>query len=183
MKHPIILAAIAFLASTSTFAIKPSAPRMPSISSTTSEAMGQGRAGAAAVLLYDGRILITGGMTGARASNSAERYSRTIDGFLQTAPMQTGRAHHSSTLLPDGRVLVAGGLGADGRALTTAEIYNPVRNVWTPAPPLHHARAGHTATLLYDGKVLIAGGDDAGADAAAFEMFDPIDVVFVPFLP
>jgi hypothetical protein len=179
MKPSIILAVVGFLASTSTFPIKASVPKITA-DVGTARAGAQPRPGASSVLLYDGRILITGGVAGSGVSNSAERYSPTIEGFLQTPPMHAARAGHSATLLPDGCVLVAGGMGADGRALAAAEIYNPAWNVWTPAPPMHRSRTGHTARVLSDGKVLIAGGD---ANGDSIEMFSPDDGVFVPFRP
>ena len=122
MKRPVILAAIvAVLASTTTFLIKASAPHVPSNAWAPTGDMAHGRAGASSVLLYDGRVLVTGGKTESGVSASAERYSPSVGGFLEAPPMERARANHSSTLLPDGRVLVAGGVGADGRALSAAE--------------------------------------------------------------
>ena len=179
MKRPLVLAAIvALLASTSTFLIKASAPQVPSNTWAPAGDMAKGRSGASSVLLYDGRVLVTGGMTAAGATASAERYSPSAQGFLATPAMENARANHSSTLLPDGRVLVAGGVGADGRALSAAEIYDPVANAWTAASPMYRARAGHSATTMYDGRILIAGGDDGAAPTASLEVFDPESGVF-----
>src|SRR6266581_6323939 len=105
MKRPLILAAVvAVLASTSTFLIKASAPQVPSNTWAPGGDMAKGRAGASSVLLYDGRILVTGGMTDTGVSASVERYSPSAGGFLAAPPMENARANHSSTLLPDGRV-------------------------------------------------------------------------------
>ena len=161
MKRPLVLAAIvALLASTSTFLIKASAPQVPSNTWAPAGDMAKGRSGAFSVLLYDGRVLVTGGMTAAGATASAERYSPSAQGFLATPAMENARANHSSTLLPDGRVLVAGGVGADGRALSAAEIYDPVANAWTAASPMYRARAGHSATTMYDGRTNLAASVD-----------------------
>jgi hypothetical protein len=160
-------------------------PQVPTNTWAPTGDMANARTGASAALLYDGRVLVTGGIsditettdngpiTVTRATALAERYSPTGSRFLDTAPMQNARADHSSTLLPDGRVLVAGGVGVDRHALSAAEIYDPSTNGWTAVAPMYHPRAGHTATLLADGRVLMAGGDDAGVSSDTLELFDP----------
>ncbi|MGE3517663.1 MAG: choice-of-anchor D domain-containing protein [Vicinamibacterales bacterium] len=132
------------------------------------------RAGAAATLLFDGRVLVTGGLgAGGDVLPSAERYSPEERTFTAVAPMAEPRAYHTATLLSDGRVLVAGGIDASGAALASAEIYDPSSNTWQPSAPMHHARAGHTATALYDGRVVVVGGRDGAATLASIEVFDP----------
>src|SRR5213592_3704442 len=109
------------------------APQVPANTWAPTSDMSVARAGASAVLLYDGHMLITGGQTDAGVSASAERFSPTSGAFLSTPSMATARANHTSTLLDNGRVLVAGGVGADGRAVTAAEIYDPQTNSWMAA--------------------------------------------------
>src|SRR6266516_3459567 len=143
MKRPVILAAIvAVLASTTTFLIKASAPHVPSNAWAPTGDMAHGRAGASSVLLYDGRILVTGGVSDSGVTASAERYSPSVDGFVAAPPLETARANHSSTLLPDGRVLVAGGVGANGQSLASAETYDPSTDSWSTVAPLNRARSG-----------------------------------------
>src|SRR5687768_1754275 len=72
------------------------------------------RAGAAAVLLSDEVVLITGGSGPDGRSASAERYSVAGGTFIATASMHTARANHTAISLNDGRVLVIGGFGTDG---------------------------------------------------------------------
>ena len=109
--------------------------------------MSETRAGAAATLLLDGRVLETGGVTGTGVTASAERYSPLSKGFIGTSSMQAARANHTATLLADGRVLVAGGTGADGQALFTTELFDPSANAWRrpalkrPAPRPHRDTA------------------------------------------
>src|SRR6478672_8115440 len=107
------------------------------------------RAGARATLMYDGRVLVTGGSNEEGVTASAERYSPEAQGFIPAAQMETARANHSATLLPDGKILIAGGLGTDGSALASAEVYDPIANAWQTVAPLNVARSGHTATALY----------------------------------
>src|SRR5919198_3711710 len=104
MKRSIVAAAVAAAFALSyTFLIKASVP-LPSNTWAATGEMSVGRAGASAALMYDGRILVTGGTTGDGVSASAERYSPTGGGFIATPTMLTARANHTSSLLPDGRV-------------------------------------------------------------------------------
>jgi len=64
------------------------------------------RAGAASALLYNGQVLITGGVNSAGVvTATAECYNPSTGTFLATASMQTPRVNHTASLLPDGRVL------------------------------------------------------------------------------
>ncbi|HUP41461.1 MAG TPA: kelch repeat-containing protein, partial [Vicinamibacterales bacterium] len=132
------------------------------------------RAGAAAVLLSDGVVMVTGGSAADGRVASAERYSVTGGTFIATESMHTARANHTATVLNDGRVLVVGGFGAGGAAVGTAEIYDPATNAWVSAGSLAHARAGHTATLLPDGRVLVAGGESGEGALATLEVYSPV---------
>jgi len=132
-------------------------------------AMLSARSGASGALLSDGRVLVTGGLTGDPASpgvhSSAELFG--IDGaFAPAAPMSIPRTRHASVTLQDGRVLVTGGITAGGEAVASAEFYNPSTDTWSSAGEMAEVRSGHTASLLGDGRVLIAGG-------SSLEIFDP----------
>ena len=83
------------------------------------------RFGHSAVLLNDGRVLITGGYWNEKGHNnttapkSAEIYNPKTGKFTRTGDMHFGRAYHSTILLNDGKVLVVGG------GPQQAELYNP----------------------------------------------------------
>src|ERR1700686_5346550 len=115
--------------------------------------MSSARAGASAVLLKDGRILITGGDAGSGALASADLFN--TDGTISPAPpMNIARSGHLSLVLQDGRVLVAGGTTSGGGAINAAEIYDPVANSWTTvASGMVEARSNATVTVLQDGRV------------------------------
>lgn len=135
------------------------------------------RAGAAAVQLQDGRILITGGDDGSGAVATVDIYD-TLGNFSAAASMNVARSNHTATLLQDGTVLVAGGLSS-GAATSSAEIYNPSTNTWAATSgSLISARAGQTATALPDGTVLIAGGDNGGSPLNSLEIYDPASGTF-----
>jgi hypothetical protein len=97
------------------------------------------RAGYAAVLLPDGKVLVTGGIgseepgVGAPWLASAELYDPGTGTWSSTASMATQRGYgFSATLLADGKVLVAGGMaevpmsgGTGSEMVASAELYDP----------------------------------------------------------
>ncbi len=113
-----------------------------------------------AVLLRDGRVLISGGSDEGddrNAYTSTELYNPSNGKFSLAADMPGIRYKHigTSLLLPDGDALLAGGAN-------NAVVYNPHSNLFSVVPgdmgtaPL--SRLFSTATLLQKGSVLITGG-------------------------
>jgi len=127
--------------------------------------------GAAATLLADGRVLVTGGVSQTQALSSAEIYDPTTGVWTQTGSMLSGHADHTSILLKDGRVLVVAGCDAH----TTAELYDPASGKFSAAGKVAvDSTCESTATLLADGRVLIAGGYGASYSVSKLaELFDP----------
>ena len=147
-----------------------------------------------ATLLPDGRVLITGGVTGASPSapgrscsprtgtvessssvlRTAELYDPATGTFSPTGSMSTIRDHHTATLLQDGRVLVVGGGGEGYASQTSAELYDPAKGSFTRTGSLKSGRWLHTATLLSDGRVLVAGGrSPKDSTYASAELYNP----------
>src|SRR5262252_9930424 len=85
------------------------------------------RYGAAAALLADGRVLVTGGQA---SLTTGEVYDPVTNRWTLTGNLVLGRYFHRATTLADGRVLLTGGCIqlACGVATTQAEIYDPVTN-------------------------------------------------------
>lgn len=135
--------------------------------------MNSARSGAAAVLLQDGRILVTGGNSAAGPNNSAELFA-TNGSFSLATPMNVPRSGQIAVVLQDGRVLVAGGITSGGAVTNTAEIFDPIASTWTSVTGgMVEARSGHTAALLHDGRVVIAGGNNGTLISSTIEVFDP----------
>ena len=139
---------------------------------TSAASLSQSRSNASAVILSDGRILITGGDGSSGVLQSAELFG--TNGYVSlAAAMNVPRSGHFAVVLIDGRVLVGGGNSSGGGTTNSAEIYDPSADSWTQTSPMTSARANATAALLQDGTVLIAGGDNSGVPSNTIEIFDP----------
>jgi N-acetylneuraminic acid mutarotase len=150
-----------------------------------------GRAGHAAVLLEDGRVLVAGGqMVVAPGSppvtlNSAEIYDPATGAWTATAAMQVRRAEPILTLLRDGRVFVSGAARVAGPDAISAEIYDPATGAWTRVADMSTPRSDHIQELLDDGRVLVAGGFSGTVRApsayfASAEIYDPVSNTWTP---
>ena len=112
-------------------------------------------AGHAAVLLADGSLLLTGGVS--RADGEARRDAHLLPPGAARferldARMVEPRTGHTATLLPDGRVLLLGGSRSDSLSSTAslveaAEVFDPGARTFAPVPVLGEPirRAHHTA--------------------------------------
>lgn len=127
----------------------------------------------AAVLLGNGKILITGGYSDGAIDIElaiAELYDPVMDAWVLASAMKTTRSFHTATELSDGKILVVGGYNNLCGLAAEVELYDPTTDVWSLAAPMTCPRAGHTATLLDDGRVLVIGGTWSPKSA---ELYDP----------
>ena len=121
-RTPLILFSAMILAAAGLL-VSASPLQVPSGTWIATGAMNSARSGAAAVLLQDGRILITGGSGASGPANSAELFGSN-GSFSLASPMNVPRSGHVAVVLQDGRVLVAGGLTSGGAVTNTAEIFD-----------------------------------------------------------
>jgi hypothetical protein len=131
------------------------------------------RAGHAATLLPDGRVLVTGGGN-TSADISGELYDPVSGTWSATGDMILDRSYHTMTLLPNGKVLAVGGASTYH---SFEELYDPVSGTWSRTGSMAMDRTWHTATRLPNGKVLIVGGYHNGHTAeitATAELYDPV---------
>ena len=139
---------------------------------TLGPSMSTPRAGHAAVLLRNGKVLVAGGAgSDEQDLTSAEIYDPATNKWTATGSMLTARAARSAVVLKDGRVLVTGG----GEGWNLAEIYDPASGLWHATGNMTTRRVKHAATLLPDGRVLITGGspDNQWHPVRSAEIFDP----------
>lgn len=131
---------------------------------TTTASLHEEIAQAAASVLADGRLLLTGGYRVDCSVNctdpGSEIYDPAHDSWSTTASMSTIRDYAGAVTLSDGRVLVAGGVDPTSSSLylASAQIYDPTSQIWTTAASMNFAREGPTLLLLHDGRVLVSGG-------------------------
>ena len=148
--------------------------------------------GTMAVVLSDGRILVSGGRGCGGFFSNAALFSPSTNTWSATAPMGVPRAFHSAVLLADSRVLVMGGATTEGRVLAAAEIYDPASAAWTPTNSPEGPRGiscgGYAQTFLstVQGSLVLAAGGIAGhctsgaSPTVDVEIFDPTASRWLP---
>jgi hypothetical protein len=142
--------------------------------------------GMIAILLRDGRVLVSGGNRCGTILSTAALFNPSTNTWSATASMETPRAFHSAVLLAEG-VLVIGGSTAEGEFSRAAEVYNPSTATWRTTEGPRNARGiscgGYVQpflAILQGDSVLAAAGISGNcasgvAPAAGAELFDPIN--------
>ncbi|CAF1187857.1 unnamed protein product [Adineta steineri] len=114
----------------------------------------------AAVLLFNGNILIAGGIDSKfNTLSSVEIFQPDTETFLPVQRMACARSDFTLTRLPTGQVLAVGGQNyLDDECLRVTELYDPITNQWQSTRQLNKARYDHKAVLI-NNSVLILGGE------------------------
>ena len=139
-----------------------------------------------AILLDDGRVLVTGGGDSVSTAatmplDTAEIYDPVTGSFtLLTSTMTVPRQYHSMVKLTDGTVLVIGGALGPGLSNITASVdmFDPVTETFTEIGQMNFPRITQVATLLRDGRVLLAFSWDGIDVANNSEIYDPATNTF-----
>jgi hypothetical protein len=151
---------------------------------TQAQDMHVGRTEHDATLLSDGKVLVTGGLSGI---DTSDLYNSPQKSFLQVPGVIQPRQRHTALLLSHpawgslmGKVLIIGGaatgnsaFGGIQRALDSVEMYDPITRTMTSFGTMTQERQNHTATMLQDGRILIAGGVDSPAFSGTAELVQP----------
>ena len=119
------------------------------------------RFSSATVVLNDGRVLVTGGLSGSMVLNSAEIYDPVTNTWkLSSSVMKTARYQHRATKLQNGRILIVGGCSSYGcgSGARQAELYDPATDSFSTSGSLNWNTTALTSNLLKNGAVLITGG-------------------------
>lgn len=137
--------------------------------------MTEARAGARAVVLDDGRVLVAGGSRGELYLRSAEVLDLSTGTWNALPDMHFCYCHHAIGKLPDGRVIVAGGLtaGQPGTQWQLAEIYDPTKNCWSILPALSARRQFCAGCVDTQGRFFVSGGEDERGVHDTCEAFNP----------
>ena len=142
--------------------------------------MKQGRTGCAAVVDYNGDIVVTGGRNNHDGRlNSVEVFDTHNQVWKPThsiPPLLTARSWHSLVALKNGRILVAlGGRTNTDYASTSVELFmldNDGNDVqWIPMPSMEVGRrrfAAFATTTTTPPGILVAGGRDFALDTMEF---------------
>lgn len=144
--------------------------------------MSRARANAAAFVLDDGRVLVSGGQSGygRGITASTELFDPRKETWAPGPSMSTPRYNHRVARLRDGRFLVVGGTTEGHRSLRECELYDPRAGVWKRTGSLREARAIFGIATLPDGRVLVAGGFASNSTLDSVEIYDPRTGVWSP---
>ncbi|CAF1302111.1 unnamed protein product [Adineta steineri] len=114
----------------------------------------------AAVLLFNGNILIAGGIDSkSNTLSSVEIFQPDTETFSPVQRMACARSDFTLTRLLTGQVLAIGGeKSLNDECLRVIELYDPITNQWQSTRQLNTARHNHKAVLI-NNSVLILGGE------------------------
>ena len=112
-----------------------------------------------ASVLYDGTVLVTGGIDTSGNYLATTEILDPVTGQSTPGPaLSAARANHLSLLLPNnGQVLLIGGSGSDG-PLASTEVYAPWSGILSATGSMHSPRSAMASSLMRRGGAIVAGG-------------------------
>lgn len=145
-----------------------------------------------AILLKDGRVLVSGGIDWYIGSGKvyplAEIYDPVTGQWTITGALRTARYAHKGIALDDGRALVVGGYEPGDALLASTELYDPATELWQSTGSLPSRRVAFGLAKLTDGRVLVAGGFTGDnwkkrTNVASAALYDPKSGLWVETAP
>src|SRR5436189_147388 len=124
------------IAALSLLVLRAASRQVPSNAWEPTGDLARARTGAASALLYDGRIIITGGNDGGVSLDSVEVYDPDTGVFtLSNVSLRAPRTGHAAALLYDGTLFIGGGFnGTD--VLSSVDLYDPFDDILAEGPSL-----------------------------------------------
>jgi hypothetical protein len=152
---------------------------------TTTGGLGVARAGATAIDIGGGSVLVFGGLTAAGPSSALEEFqplvgvSGTFAAILPDGDASLARAFAPAVAIGGG-LLVAGGTGAGGAPLATSVLLTTTPAIGATAigAPMQGPRSGHTLTPTGDGLFALVWGLPQGAAGWVAEQYRPTSQLF-----
>lgn len=125
-----------------------------------------------AILLADGRVLVTGGNNASPDSDVAEIYTPITNTWIALPNMNSARfGGHNSVQLDNGKVLIYGATATFGTK--TTEIFDPIANTFTLSTTNIANRSYCPPIKLTDGRILVYGiGNSFSANTAVWEFYN-----------
>ena len=124
--------------------------------------------------VWDGRIVVLGGLDGGGATSAAvEIYDPTTDSWSQ-GPDLPEPLHHTAVAVLDDRLYVLGGYGARTAQWTPrSDVWSlgPGESEWTTEPPMRTARGAHAAVTAGNTIMVIGGVGEGGGILTTTELF------------
>ena len=128
------------------------------------------RAGASAIVLPDGTLLVAGGRADGRPFSSALLLPAGATAWTEADPMPHPQAHMGSALV-DGRAYFVGGSVPEHAAEVL--VFDPATGAWTAAAPLPAPLSRVAATAVEGGMIVLGGRSEPdGADTSTALRYD-----------
>lgn len=127
-----------------------------------------------AVLLKDGRVLVSGGTSLIDPLASCEIYNPDQNKWIEVAPLNIARQYHKAILLPNNKVFVVGGYSNNNLFPTrSCEIYDPNLNRWQLVDSTQVVGSAGEVFILDERNLILIGANST--QNLIWEIYDYID--------
>lgn len=148
---------------------------------TATGAMGEARTGHTAILMPNGKVLVSGGRDATGSLSSAEVFDPATETWSSVDPMASARSGHDVIEAWDWAPLVVGGWSGT-TALASAEVFDDATGTWRSVGDLNVARGSHRLAELPGKQILaISGRNDSTGWTSSVELYDPATELWSEF--